>query len=56
MLWSYMHKAKLHLKKGVVDNGCPANGDDMIFETKHRLNKRLRPLVYDVNPQLCSRR
>ena len=44
--WSYMHKAKHHLKKGVVDNGCPANGDDMVFETKHRQNKRLGPLVW----------
>ena len=35
-----------NLKKGVVDNGCPANGDDMVFETKHRQNKRLGPLVW----------
>ena len=32
--WACMHKAKHHLKRGVVDNGCPANGDDKVFETQ----------------------
>ena len=44
--WAYMHKAKHHLKRGVVDNGCPANGDDMVFETKHRKNKLYNKMVY----------
>ena len=44
--WAYMHKAKHHLKRGVVDNGCPGNGDDMVFETKHRKNKLYHEVVF----------
>ena len=49
-LWAYMHKAKHHLKRGVVNNGCPANGDDMVFETKHRKNKLYNKMVYQGGP------
>ena len=41
-----MHYCKKHLKRGIQKNGCPAVGDDMVFETKHRHNKRLKLLVY----------
>ena len=45
--WMYMHISKKHLSKLVQVNGCPANGDDQPFETRHRLNKRLGKLTYN---------